>query len=183
MTTPIAIPQDPEKIRQASQKVWPHIDDETPTSLVQHIANLHTFLAHYQALLNASPDPEPFDLERAKAGEAVQTRDGRKVRLLCFDRKSADDSFPLAGLVEDPKTEWPVTWTKEGNFFAQPANDDRDLFMAPRPVEHRIIWLNVYPDYSVSPFRVHTDREFADRCADRDRIACIPVAVPEGGKG
>lgn len=29
----------------------------------------------------------PFDLEAAKAGKPVYTRDGRKVRIICFDAK------------------------------------------------------------------------------------------------
>ena len=31
---------------------------------------------------------KPFDLEAAKAGAKVITRDGRPVRIICFDRKN-----------------------------------------------------------------------------------------------
>ena len=33
---------------------------------------------------------KPFDLEAAKAGKPVCTRDGRKVRIICFDRINGD---------------------------------------------------------------------------------------------
>lgn len=176
MTTPIAIPQDPEKIRQASQKVWPHIDDETPTSLVQHIANLHTFLAHYQALLNASPDPEPFDLARAKAGEAVQTRGGLKVELIKFD---LDHSQPLLGVIQHPNGQTAEQWCVDGCFYVASNNNPYDLLMYPRPVEQRIMLLNVFKDNSIS---IWDTQEKAD-LNGYSRIACIPVAVPEGRKG
>ena len=40
---------------------------------------------------------KPFDLEKAKTGEPVITRDGRDVRIVCFDRKG---KCPLLGLVQ-----------------------------------------------------------------------------------
>lgn len=40
---------------------------------------------------------KPFDLEAAKAGKPVRTRDGRKVRIICFDRK---DVRPIVALIK-----------------------------------------------------------------------------------
>ena len=45
----------------------------------------------YIATENAS-DLKPFDLNAAKAGKPVRTRDGRKARIICFDAK-----FPKTG--------------------------------------------------------------------------------------
>lgn len=47
---------------------------------------------------------KPFDLEAAKAGKPVCTRDGRKARIICYDRQS-DHGFPLVALVESTGTE------------------------------------------------------------------------------
>lgn len=40
---------------------------------------------------------EEFDIEKAKKGFPVCTRDGRKVRILCFDRKTCEpqDNDPI----------------------------------------------------------------------------------------
>ncbi len=43
-----------------------------------------------------------FDLEKAKAGHPVCTRDGRETRILCFDRKGGS---PIVVLVKDADNE------------------------------------------------------------------------------
>lgn len=40
---------------------------------------------------------KPFDLEAAKAGKPVCTRDGRKARIICFDRNW---EYPIVALIE-----------------------------------------------------------------------------------
>ena len=39
----------------------------------------------------------PFDVDSAKRGEPVSTRDGRAVRIVCWDVKNTD--FPILALV------------------------------------------------------------------------------------
>ena len=50
---------------------------------------------------------KPFDLEAAKAGKPVCTRDGRKARIISFDRKFLFKgvSYPIIALVEDTAKE------------------------------------------------------------------------------
>lgn len=43
---------------------------------------------------------KPFDLELAKAGHPVQTRDGRPVRIICYDRKDNAHHLDYRGLIE-----------------------------------------------------------------------------------
>lgn len=43
------------------------------------------------------PTLAPFDINSAKQGKPVCTRDGRKVRIICFDRK---DNTPIVALIE-----------------------------------------------------------------------------------
>lgn len=38
---------------------------------------------------------KPFDLEAAKAGKPVCTRDGRKARIICFDRVNSKSILAL----------------------------------------------------------------------------------------
>ena len=46
---------------------------------------------------NIGKNLKPFDLQAAKAGKPVCTRDGRKARIICFDRTG---KFPIVALVE-----------------------------------------------------------------------------------
>jgi len=41
-----------------------------------------------------------FDIAKAKAGAKVFSEDGKSVKILCYDRKSKDDKFPIIGLVD-----------------------------------------------------------------------------------
>lgn len=43
---------------------------------------------------------KPFDLEAAKKGAKVITKDGRQVRILCFDAKLINEKATIVALVE-----------------------------------------------------------------------------------
>ena len=47
---------------------------------------------------------KPFDIQKAREGKPVCTRDGRKARIICYDRQS-DHGFPLVVLVENTGAE------------------------------------------------------------------------------
>lgn len=79
-----------------------------------------------------------FNLELAKAGHPVQTRDGRPVRILCYD---AEGLHPIVGLVTlKDKQEHPYCWTKKGVYSICEKND-LDLVMATTKREG---WINIY---------------------------------------
>lgn len=71
---------------------------------------------------------KPFDLEAAKAGKPVCTRDGRKVRILCYDLKGAE--YPIVALVEahDYLDESISTYDRNGRFDHDRENKN-DLMM------------------------------------------------------
>ena len=91
---------------------------------------------------------KPFSLEAAKAGKPVCTRDGRKARIICFDRKNHS---PIIALVE--------TFVKEYNSIREDAyyytidgrainieNESKDdLMMLPEKKEG---WVNLYREES-----------------------------------
>lgn len=99
---------------------------------------------------------KPFDLEAAKNGAPVQTRDGCKARIVCFDRRS--EEYPIVALIDcnEPISEDVKCYSVNGAFY----NDGRatlsDLVMA--PVE-RTGWINVYP--SGEAFGVFPTKEAA----------------------
>lgn len=84
---------------------------------------------------------KPFDLEKAKAGASICTRNGSKARIVCFDANNK--RFPLVALIKDSDNseEYPVLYTKEGNFFDGEADSLKDLFMVGEKKEG---WINIY---------------------------------------
>lgn len=87
---------------------------------------------------------KPFDLEAAKAGKPVCTRDGRKVRIISFDRKFLFKgvSYPIIALVEDTaKEETIYGYNEKGKTLIEndtPYKDD--LMMLPQKKEG---WINL----------------------------------------
>ena len=86
-----------------------------------------------------------FNLELAKQGHPVCTRDGRKVRIVCTDYKSIgiNRDRPILALIEqEDDTEEVVAFKNNGSFGALGISD-YDLMMA--SVKHEG-WANVYSD-------------------------------------
>lgn len=57
---------------------------------------------------------KPFDLEAAKNGAKVCTRDGNPVRIICFDRACPFDSFTIVALVKYGHVEEIILYTIDG---------------------------------------------------------------------
>lgn len=75
---------------------------------------------------------KPFDLEAAKNGAPVCTRGGRKVKIICFDRKG---EFPIVALVDSDDTQ-ELTTTKINGRRSSFYGDVNDLMMYEKP-EHQ----------------------------------------------
>jgi hypothetical protein len=80
-----------------------------------------------------------FDLEKAKSGDPVQTRDGRPVRILCFDFK--DPEYTMAGAALKDGEEIAVTWSARGFYHLDEVEHVLDLVMAPKKLT---LWHNYY---------------------------------------
>lgn len=81
---------------------------------------------------------EPFDLEKAKAGNPVCTRCGSKARIICFDR---DSEYPIVALIDRNSGEEISSHTKEGKFYSSEDTHHLDLFMIK---EVREGFINIY---------------------------------------
>ena len=65
---------------------------------------------------------KPFNLEEAKAGKSVCTRDGRRVEILSFD--NPNNGYPILARVFSDNTDYnDFMFTQEGYFF----NDNREF--------------------------------------------------------
>lgn len=90
---------------------------------------------------------KPFNLEAARAGAPVITRDGRKVRVLCFDFKVLS-SMRIVALVsctsELGDFEELIT-TDSSGVYSDLLHCNCDLFMATAKKER---WINIYRNAS-----------------------------------
>lgn len=68
---------------------------------------------------------KPFDLQKAKEGKPVCTRDGRKARIICFDR---DWDMHIVALIADPLGESVHYYLSNGKVDFDKQNDE-DLMM------------------------------------------------------
>ena len=108
----------------------------------------------------------------------VETRDGRKVRILCIDAKG---SYPVVGLVsyENDPTEVAETWTLTGA-YGEDGVKPLDLFNIPK--EHTV-WINFYENDSDT--YLHTSKEDAivngrDSFGNDQRAACKKITYKIG---
>ena len=91
----------------------------------------------------------------------VVTRDGRKVRILCTDRKG---DTPIIALVNDANDgqEYGYAFYSDGKFFRD-GGDELDLFFAPTKYTD---YINLYRDESVYFLGgVYTSEEYAKNIA------------------
>lgn len=111
----------------------------------------------------------------------VQTRDGRKARLICVDRLTNAGPELVALITGKSGEEYLWGYNKSGSYWGDATEHANDLINVPvPPVEHRR-WVNVikWSDGSMTGhlFGTHTQ---ADACANLWRIACVEVVFKEG---
>ena len=80
---------------------------------------------------------KPFDIQKAKEGKQVCTRDGRKARIICFDAKG---DKPIIALVEMGTAETPNNYPIDGKAVSA-KETSCDLMMLPEKKEG---WINIY---------------------------------------
>ena len=87
---------------------------------------------------------KPFDIQKAREGKPVCTRDGRKVRIICFDAKG--DPCPIIALVEENGIESAYHYDKNGQNAYNKSK--LDLMMLPEKKEG---WVNIVRGSNGSP--------------------------------
>lgn len=82
-----------------------------------------------------------FDITKAKQGHPVIRRDGRAVRIVCFDRK-CDDGYPIVALIEDEDGEEQIqTYMADGRIYADQCISSGDLMLK---AQKGAGWINIY---------------------------------------
>lgn len=99
-------------------------------------------IQHYDCFFDKKKSNlKPFDIQKAKEGKPVCTRDGYKARIICFDAKGLHQ--PIIALVtQDNGDEYIETYYSNGRFNDDiNSQSDGDLMMLP---ERKEGWVNVY---------------------------------------
>ena len=112
---------------------------------------------------------KPFDLEEAKAGKPVCARDGRKVRIICFDAKG---DKPIIALVEMGTAETPNNYPIDGKAVSA-KESSCDLMML---TEKKEGWVNVYSNCLGGPYG---SKECALKQKMKDCIDTVKISWEE----
>lgn len=83
---------------------------------------------------------KPFDIQKAREGKPVCTRDGHKARIICFDFQSIENTPIVAAVQVTDKQEVIANYYEDGRRFVDGINE-LDLMMLPEKKEG---WVNVY---------------------------------------
>lgn len=86
---------------------------------------------------------KPFNIELAKQGKPVCTKDGKKARIICFDKIGC---YPVIALVQEEGMEMCHFYTEDGK--CADSGDNKNLMMLP---EKKEMWINIYKGL-ISPF-------------------------------
>lgn len=157
-----------KKVAQHSDENCPLQAEEIADRIVDKaFKNVETQLEKNVRKLKA----RDFNLEEAKAGKPVCTRDGRKARIICFDR---DWDMHIVALVADPLGESVHYYLSNGKVDFDKQNDE-DLMMLPEKKEG---WVNVYPADCVGQKRYPTKEEALSH-ATSDVIDTVKIVWEE----
>ena len=110
---------------------------------------------------------KPFDIQKAREGKPVCTRDGHKARIICFDKQ---EGFPIIALVEtkvnDRISEEIALFNINGRAVSDDIDSKLDLMMLPEKKEG---WVNIdkggsgkitiSSPYSTKEEAIHNDNE------------------------
>lgn len=83
---------------------------------------------------------KPFNIQKAREGKPICTRDGRKARIICFDAKC---NLPIIALITQPGGDESLVGYKSNGKLMYLNEPDCDLMMLPEKKEG---WVNIYDD-------------------------------------
>lgn len=101
---------------------------------------------------------KPFNLEEAKAGRPVCTRNGQEVRIICFDAKL--ENYSIIALVKEKGStqEYLHTYTNEGRIYYKNPTHSLDLVM---PLKKKTGWVNIFVNGEYTVSNIYTTEQSA----------------------
>ena len=86
---------------------------------------------------------KPFNIEKARAGHPVCTRDLRPVRILCYDRSDGYAKDNIVALVkETDDCEYPCVYNSDGSLLGLNGETTKDDLML--ATTKKSGWINIY---------------------------------------
>ena len=115
---------------------------------------------------------KPFDLEAAKRGEPIQTRDGQPAKFIAHVPEATESQQVVVLIGNTVRARYPT-----GTFYDFEGGHD-DLFMAPRK---RTVWVNLYPTHEGRVCYWYEMKEKADKASFYKRIGnrAWPLEIEE----
>ena len=71
----------------------------------------------------------PFDIEKAKQGAKVVTRDGHDVRILCYSSRNANGTHPIVSEIDKGEDVILTTHAEDGTYLFNKSKSDYDLMI------------------------------------------------------
>lgn len=107
----------------------------------------------------------PFDLEAAKAGAKVVTRDGRPARIVCFDAQamSRNRLFPIVAVIGLRGAQIVGLFAEDGSVIS--GDTDKTLLIAPTPGKRwRVVYRGADDNAAQRDFETEAEAEnFSER--------------------
>ena len=118
-------------------------------------------IQHYDCFFDREPSKsnlKPFDLEAAKSGKPVCTRNGQEVRIICFDAKL--ENYSIVALVKEKGStqEYLHTYTNEGRIYYKNPTHSLDLVM---PLKKKTGWVNIFVNGEYTVSNIYTTEQSA----------------------
>ena len=118
------------------------------------------WLKQYEDAEEKKLNLKPFDIQKAREGKPVCTRDGRKARIICFDRKFYHDdgyNYPIVAMVNDNDNDNELVhaYTQDGLLIGN-KESELDLMMLPEKKEG---WAKVRKDINLYDTKEEADRK------------------------
>lgn len=118
-------------------------------------------IQHYDCFFDREPSKsnfKPFDLEAAKAGKPVCTRNGQEVRIIYFDAKL--ENYSIIALVKEKGStrEYLHTYTNEGRIYYKNPTHSLDLVM---PLKKKTGWVNIFANGEYTVSNIYTTEQSA----------------------
>ena len=117
---------------------------------------------------------KPFDLEAAKRGEPIVTRNGHEAKFIAHVPELAKAHRVLYTV---PNNDYALSCAEDGRHYTS-SQSSYDIFMAPKK---RTVWVNLYPRKSLVCNEWYDSEREANIYCTTDRIGgkAYPVEIEE----
>ena len=118
---------------------------------------------------------KPFDIQKAREGKPVCTRDGRKVRVLCYDFKQ-NEEYPILVAVEDKDGKERAMLYSNGGISEIYKSRNYELAML---LEKKERWVNVYKGGLLNTKYYSSKEEAVSKASQTDYIDTVKIEWEE----